>query len=245
MKESLSLKLRVVALLEFIDKNKNPDGTCTWTVIDRYSGIIDVGSIVEYSLNNNILKNHGYNKYSIINKDFAIKEDDYYQFLEEGISVLFSKIKKVDGEISKTQITARTDSKIAGKWTRPDIVAVSKKKYPYIPDYEFDIMTFEVKRPEDVNVLAVFEALAHRSAASLSYVVFPVADSRFLKPNDVDQRILSECAKHGIGIICVNNIEDVASLVTVLEAERAVLDRARGSDFLRAVLPADKIAAFA
>lgn len=243
--ENLQLKIKAKKIVDYIDENKNKDGICTWIVIDRYSGIKNSWDAIEFCVKNGNLKNNGYNKFSIVNREISIREDDYYPFIERGIIALFAKNKKVDGEIFKIEITAKSDSKIAGKWTRPDIVAVSKKKYPYIPDYEFDIITFEIKRPEDVNVLAVFEALAHRSAASLSYVVFPVSEARFVKPNDADQRILFECSKHGIGIVCVNDIEDVTSFVTVLEAQRSVLDRARGSDFLRAVLPSDKIAAFA
>lgn len=243
---TLQVRLKARDVISYIEKNKNESGICTWTNIDRNSGIDNAWAAVEFCVKNGNIKNNGYNKFSIIDNIIVIKEEDYYGFIEEGLKVEFyDKRKKVDGEIFKIEITARSDSKIAGKWTRPDIVAVSKKKYPYIPDYEFDIITFEVKRPEDVNVLAVFEALAHRSAASLSYVVFPVAAKRFTKPDDISQRIIFECAKHGIGIVCVNDIDDVSSFAVVLEAQRAVLDRARGSDFLRAVLPSDKIAAFA
>jgi hypothetical protein len=242
---NLHFKLKAQKLIDYIINN-GKEKTCSWTKIDRYSKIEDPWTVVEFCLSAGFIENKGYNTYLAVVDKIPTSESDLYEFIEQGLTILlYDKKKRIDGEIFKIEMTAWSDSKIAGKWTRPDIIAVTKKKYPYIPDIEFDILTFEVKTESTVNVLAVFEALAHRSAASLSYVVFPVHEDNFRKPNDVNQRIIFECAKYGVGLICVNDMFDSGSFVEVLEAQRHDLDRGRGSDFLRAVLPHDKIAAFA
>lgn len=243
---SLHLKLQAQQVIDFIESNKKADGTCSWTKIQRYAGFEEPWPAVEFCLASGFIENSGYNNYKIIVRTIPTNEGDLYDFVQDGFKTLFyDKKRRVDGEVFKIELTAWSDSKIAGKWTRPDIVITTKKKYPYVPDYEFDIITFEVKRADTVNVLAVFEALAHRSAASLSYVVFPVGQSEFRNPNDINQRILFECAKYGIGMICIDDMFDKTSFVEVIEAQRHELDKARASDFLRAVLPGDKLAAFA
>lgn len=242
---NLHFKLKAQQLIDYIVKN-GKERSSSWTKIQRYSGLDDPAPVIDFCVASGFIEEMGYNFYKAIVDKIPSNESDLYEFVEGGLKILlYDKRKRIDGEIFKIEMTAWSDSKIAGKWTRPDIIAVSKRKYPYVPDIEFDILTFEVKTSQTVNVLAVFEALAHRSAASLSYVVFPVPDVEFRQPNDINQRIIFECAKYGIGLICINDLFDQNSFVEILEAQRHDLDKARGSDFLRAVMPPDKIAAFA
>lgn len=242
----LHLKLRAQQVIDYMSNNLNKESTCSWSKIKRYSNVENVDDVVEFCLSAGFIENTGYNNYKIVTKNISTSESDLYDFVQDGLKILFyDKKRRFDGEVFKIHMTAWADSKIAGKWTRPDVIITSKKKIPFIPGEEFDIITFEVKKSESVNVLAVFEALAHRSAASLSYVVFPVNESEFKIASEINQRIMFECAKYGIGIVCINDLFDKSSFVEVLEAQRHDLDKARASDFLRAVLPGDKLAAFA
>jgi hypothetical protein len=53
-----------------------------------------------------------------------------------------------------------------GIWSRPDIVTVEVRTFQYLPGKYLEITTFEIKSFGSVNVQAVYEALAHRRAAT-------------------------------------------------------------------------------
>lgn len=238
----LQTKIKLLQIISFI---KSRGGNCSWTVINNHSRVEDAWPIIEFGVKNGIFEKGAGNFYSIKSDNYSITEYDYYPFIEKGLNYLFYEgRKKSASETFHIEITARSDSKIIGRWTRPDLVVVSSKKFPYIPTNEFDIITFEVKRPEDVTVLAVFEALAHRSAASLSYVVFPVNQSKFSDADESLQRVMYECANHGVGLICINDVFDDKSFKIIIEARRQELDKARGSEFLSAVIPHEKLKFF-
>jgi hypothetical protein len=43
------------------------------------------------------------------------------------------------------KITADGGSKLTGEWTRPDIIVVGFRTFPYVPGKYLDVITFEVK----------------------------------------------------------------------------------------------------
>src|SRR5690348_5652942 len=61
-----------------------------------------------------------------------------------------------------------------GMWSRPDIVSVEVRTFAYVPGKYLEVATFEVKAANAINVQAVYEALAHRRAATHSYVLLHV-----------------------------------------------------------------------
>ncbi len=61
-----------------------------------------------------------------------------------------------------------------GKWTRPDISAVTLNQYHYIPGKHLDIFTFEVKPRDQLNVIGVYEALAHSRRSNFAYALYEV-----------------------------------------------------------------------
>jgi hypothetical protein len=114
---------------------------------------------------------------------------------------------------------------------------VSHKTYPWTIGQEFDVTTFEIKRPQDCNVLAVFEALSHSSAATRAYVVFPINEGAW-KTADPAQaaRVLDECSRHGVGLLFVEDIETAPVAVERLAATKLQLDHEKCGAFLGAVL---------
>lgn len=69
------------------------------------------------------------------------------------------------------EVTARQGRReTGGTWTRPDIVVAALRVFPHVPGKFFDLITFELKAFDGVDVTAVFEALAHRRAATQAYV---------------------------------------------------------------------------
>jgi hypothetical protein len=114
---------------------------------------------------------------------------------------------------------------------------VSHKKFPWTIGTEFDVVTFEIKRPDSANVLAVFEALSHITAATRAYVVFPVGAEEWRQANPAqERRVKDECVRHGVGLILVTINDQGAVAHHVLKAARREIDHEKCSDFLDAVL---------
>jgi hypothetical protein len=65
-----------------------------------------------------------------------------------------------------------------GIWSRPDIVSVEVRTFAYVPGKYLEVTPFEVKAANAINVQAVYEALAHRRAATHSYVLLHVPDDQ-------------------------------------------------------------------
>ena len=69
------------------------------------------------------------------------------------------------------EVTARQGRRdTGGTWTRPDIVTAALRVFPHVPGKFFDLITFELKPFDGIDVTAVFEALSHRRAATQAYV---------------------------------------------------------------------------
>jgi hypothetical protein len=62
-----------------------------------------------------------------------------------------------------------------GSWSRPDIAVIGYRKYEFLPERVFELHTFELKAASDVSIKGVLEALAHREAATRSYVLYHTA----------------------------------------------------------------------
>ena len=225
----LKTVFKLKKIQKYIRENEFESGKVSWTKIERYSDVPDAWPAIEWGIKEGYIKNHKNNLYQ--NIEFVeIMEEDYYEFLRDKLEIYFMKQHK-KGAIFEIAITARRDSKISGRWTRPDLVAYSFKKYPYIPDSDFDVLTFEVKRSNDISVLAVFESLAHRSAASKSYVVFPKVEN-----SEAIDRIYEEAQRYGIGVIIINDPLSDDPIELTLDARKEFMDKEKASNFLQAVL---------
>lgn len=96
-----------------------------------------------------------------------------------------------------------------GTWTRPDLVVAALRVFPFLPGKFFDLITFEVKPSWALNVTAVYEALAHRRAATQSYVWLHSRDIE--ADSEVLDRITEEAERHGIGLIVATDPADYNS----------------------------------
>jgi hypothetical protein len=103
---------------------------------------------------------------------------------------------------SIVEITAKQGRRdTGGKWSRPDITLASMTTYPYVPGRYLDVITFEVKPFDLIDLTAVYEALAHKRAAHRSYVILYVPEERLKALEDDVQAIADEATRHGIGLI--------------------------------------------
>ena len=107
-----------------------------------------------------------------------IPEKDLYVPMKDAIQNGWAKDSRLDSLV--VEITAKHGAKL-GKWTKPDITVACSRTFPYVPGRHFDVITFEVKPQDQVNVTAVYEALAHLRAATRSYVLLHVP--HFAKPS--------------------------------------------------------------
>lgn len=119
-----------------------------------------------------------------------------------------------------------------GTWSRPDIVSVEIKTYAYVPGKFLEVVTFEIKPCDAINVQAVYEALAHRRSATHSYVVLhvPKSSSATLSESVDDVRIVAR--SHGIGLIVAGKADDYDTWDELEEAHRIEPDPARLDAFI-------------
>lgn len=109
-----------------------------------------------------------------------------------------------------------------GVWTRPDIVVAAIRVFPYLPGKYFDLITFEIKPRWSLDVTAVYEALAHRRAATQSYVWLHCPD---LPPHEeILERIREEADRHGIGLIVATDPANYETWDTRCEPARVEPD---------------------
>lgn len=117
-----------------------------------------------------------------------------------------------------------------GTFTRPDVTAVGVKQYVYLPK-RIEVVTFEIKPNDQVGVMGVLEAIAHREAAHRSYVIFAVSRQVFDNSTEGD-RAMELAQKYGVGIILTEQPDQVGSWEVVLDAIRHEPDPARLDRFL-------------
>ena len=102
------------------------------------------------------------------------------------------------------EVTARQGRRdTGGTWTRPDIVTAALRVFPHVPGKFFDLITFEVKPFDGIDVTAVFEALSHRRAATQAYVWLhvPATEASNADLSALLKRIEEEASRHGVGMI--------------------------------------------
>lgn len=107
-----------------------------------------------------------------------------------------------------------------GKWTRPDLVAVGVKEFKFVPHRLFEIITFEVKPASQINVIAVYEALAHRRSATHSYVLIHVPTNLAAYAESNVQNVIATAKEHGIGVITFAEAGDYETWTQHIEAEK-------------------------
>ncbi|GAB2967514.1 hypothetical protein [Frigoribacterium salinisoli] len=122
-----------------------------------------------------------------------------------------------------------------GKWTRPDLAAVEVQVFTYLPVKTLSVHTFEVKPSDMIDVTAVYEALAHRRAATHSYVLLHVPDDQ--RPPAALDAVITEARRHGIGVIVFADPANYETWDERVVADRVEPDPAALDDFIRKQLP--------
>ncbi len=119
-----------------------------------------------------------------------------------------------------------------GIWSRPDIVSVEVRTFEYVPGKHLEIWTFEVKAANAISVQAVYEALAHRRAASRSYVIFHVPAEQASSLEEIVVAVAELARDHGIGVVTAEDPADYGTWVERVEARRIEPDPERLNEFI-------------
>jgi hypothetical protein len=100
-------------------------------------------------------------------------------------------------------------------------------------------VTFEVKPSENISIMGVLEAIAHREAAHRTYVIYATSRVDFEEATE-GERILELAQKYSVGVLLTENVEDVETWEILLDAVRHEPDPARLDRFLND-LPRDEM----
>lgn len=171
-----------------------------------------------------------------------VTEVELYPVVAEVLRLEWSKDMRFRNTI--VAVTAKQGKKdTGGTWTRPDIVMAALRVFPHVPGKYFDLITFELKALNGIDVTAVFEALSHRRAATQAYVWLhlPEQHEEPEKVQAVLERIESECTRFGIGMIVATDPSDYDSWDVRVVAARQEPDPAALNEFIAQQLsPVDR-----
>jgi hypothetical protein len=157
---------------------------------------------------------------------------------ERDLYAPMSKVIKEDWSIESgldaviVEITAQGGRRPDGAWSRPDVTLASYKTYPYVPGRHFDLITFEIKPVEGLDVKVLYEALAHRRAATRAYALLHVPDERRPAVEEILEEIYQEAKRYEVGVIVAGDPTNYQTWEEVVEATRHEPEPQRLNDFL-------------
>jgi hypothetical protein len=167
-----------------------------------------------------------------------VHEAELYPPIRDTLETFWAKERQIEPlavEITAAQGRRRT----GGRWTRPDLVSAAVRTYRYLPGKYMEVVTFEVKPYDAIDVTAVYEALAHLRSATHAYVIFHV-------PNDQEESVkltIDEAChvarRHGVGLLVMSDPADFDTWEEREEARRVEPDPQRLDEFIAAQLPLD------
>jgi hypothetical protein len=161
----------------------------------------------------------------------ASKERDLYEPVANVLQSSWSKDQGFRQHL--VEITASKGSKhTGGTWTRPDIVVVAFRIFPFLPGRYLDVITFEIKPKTWIDVTAVYEALAHRRAATQAYVWLHCPKEERALRAEVLERITEEAERHGVGVIVASSPAEATTWETLVDAERKEPDPEALNEFI-------------
>ena len=154
---------------------------------------------------------------NIIPMERKEKEKDYYDAVINFVNI-WAQDNGYPPKSFFTCDTSQTQGKKTGKWSRPDVTFICVEKFMYQPMKYLNVISFEVKPPNNVDITSVFETAAHSRFSNKSYLLQFVPEDQTTLENDLE-RIESECKRFGLGLIICKNTraEDYESYEEIVE----------------------------
>ncbi len=166
---------------------------------------------------------------------FSIREAELYPPIRDTLEAFWAKERQI--EPLAVEVTAAQGRRTTGgKWTRPDLVSAAVRTYRYLPGKYMEVVTFEVKPFDAIDVTAVYEALAHLRSATHAYVILHVPSDREGAAEPTLDEICRVARAHGVGVIVMGDPADWSTWVEREEARRTEPDPDRLDEFINVQL---------
>lgn len=160
-----------------------------------------------------------------------VAEEEFYDRIERVLRSSWAKHMRFTW--CHIETTAKQGRRATGgKWSRPDLTAISLDRYRYVPGEHLEVWTFEVKTLDQLDVTAVYEALAHARRATRSYVLVVGARAKVIDAEERLRVATEEAERHGIGLFVVEDPDDFERWDERAEPERLKTDLKRLNDFI-------------
>lgn len=121
-----------------------------------------------------------------------------------------------------------------GKWTIPDLTVISVRTFKFVPGKSLDIITFEVKTANDLDVRGVFETAAHTAFAHKSYLAVHLPDGP--PKTEGYKRLLKECDRFGIGFMHFSKPDKWGTYEIVIDPVRKIPAAEDVDQFIRKII---------
>lgn len=149
-------------------------------------------------------------------------EADLYPAVHK--TIVDSWVKNYQIEDFVCQVTANQGGRnTGGKWTRPDITLVAVRVYPFVPGKSIEVISFEIKPWNNLDVAGVFETASHSDFAHRSYLLIHA-------PGTVDEsayeRLEQLAERFGVGLVTFEDPVDWGSYNIRIEADHRLPDPA-------------------
>lgn len=95
-------------------------------------------------------------------------------------------------------------SQDGGLWSRPDLAAVVYTPASFLPNWQAQLFSFEVKTSSGIGQAAVYEAFSHTRFANYSILVWQDA----LEPSKNTEMVIDLCSQYGVGALTTANPTD-------------------------------------
>lgn len=167
------------------------------------------------------------------------REDALYEPLASVLRSAWARDRRQN--LLAVEIIARQGRRATGgTWSRPDLVSVEVLNLLYVPTKVLEVVTFEVKPADSIDVQCVYEALAHRRAATHAYVLLHVPTKQQAVLTETLQAVLAVARSHGVGVVTFSDPDDYNTWEETAPAERVEPDPERLNNFIESQLP-DKV----
>lgn len=119
-----------------------------------------------------------------------------------------------------------------GRWTRPDLVTVGLASFEYVPQLSMDVSSIEVKSFVSIDIAAVYEALAHRRAATRAWVFFYIPPHLETETKARVFEVCSVAGESGVGVVTFGDPHNAKTWRVKQRASRVTTDPALLDDFI-------------
>ncbi|MBY6414306.1 hypothetical protein HQ346_21650 [Rhodococcus sp. BP-252] len=165
------------------------------------------------------------------------REARLYEPLVETMQHHWGSESKQPLPLAVDNTAAQGQRRTGGRWSRPDIVLVQVKQFEYVPGTFLEVQTFEVKPFTQIDVLAVYEALAHRRVATHSSVALQVPAHLVDDLQESVEGVLKVAESHGVGVLSFARENDYTTWRVLSKPTRWEPDPESLNDFIDTQLP--------